>query len=87
MQNQSATILPSASFSAVIASWHLFILIRRAILVKREGRLLEGRKKVEKGGCHVVVMGGRGGIFVFMVWVIPASHTMDLWSSLPMVKA
>ena len=47
-------------------------------MVKREGRLLEGRKKVEKGGCHVVVMGRRGGIFVFMVRVIPASHTMDL---------
>lgn len=53
MQYWSATILPSASLPVVIASWHLFILIREqswsAVKAGRVRMFEEGDKSEKEG--------------------------------------
>lgn len=91
MQYRSATILPSASLSAVIASWHLFILIRRAVLIKREGRQGQncwggGRKWKRRAIMWWSWPQGEALLSWWCKWFHLPTGT-DLWNFLHVVKA
>lgn len=91
MQNQNATILPSASFSAIIASWHLFILIRRAVLIKREGRQGQndwgGGRKWKRGAVMWGLWSEREALLsLWWKWSYLPIGT-NLWNCFPVMKA